>query len=96
MTKLAVIGAGMMGGAIVTGIVEKNILDPKEIFISDPDKGKVQDLCSRLGINATNSNAEAVRDAGARKKAQERVSKDCRDRFKRGCRGGGKLEAGGF
>ena len=65
MTKLAVIGAGMMGGAIVTGIVEKNILDPKEIFISDPDKGKVQDLCSRLGINATNSNAEAVRDADA-------------------------------
>ena len=27
MTKLAVIGAGMMGGAIVTGIVEKKILD---------------------------------------------------------------------
>ena len=65
MTKLAVIGAGMMGGAIVTGIVEKKILDPKEIYISDPDKGKIQELCSRLGINAAVSNEEAVRDADA-------------------------------
>lgn len=63
MTKLAVIGAGMMGSAIVTGIVEKSVLDPKEIFLSDPDTEKVQKLCERLGTNAAASNAEAA--AGA-------------------------------
>ena len=63
MTKMAVIGAGMMGSAIVTGIVEKSVLDPKEIFLSDPDTGKVTQLCGRLGTNAAASNAEAVSDA---------------------------------
>ena len=65
MTKLAVIGTGMMGSAIVSGIVEKKVLDPKEIFLSDPDTSKVEALCARLGTNAAVSNAEAVSGADA-------------------------------
>ncbi len=65
MTKLAVIGAGMMGGAIVSGIVEKKVLDSKGIFISDPDKEKIKNLTEKLGINSAASNAEAVKDADA-------------------------------
>ena len=37
MSKLAVIGAGMMGSAIITGIVKNNVLKAEEIYVSDPD-----------------------------------------------------------
>lgn len=65
MNKLAIIGAGMMGGAIVSGIVGKKVLDPDKIFISDPDTQKVTALCEKLGIHAAASNAEAVEGADA-------------------------------
>lgn len=65
MAKLAVIGAGMMGSAIITGVIEKKVLDPKEITVSDPDTGKVENLCAKLGVNAAASNAEAVKGADA-------------------------------
>ena len=65
MKKFAVIGAGMMGGAIINGIVEKSVLDPKEIFVSDPDTEKVNRLCEKLRINAAPSNDEAVKNADA-------------------------------
>ena len=37
MAKIAVIGAGMMGSAIITGVVKNEVLDPEDIYISDPD-----------------------------------------------------------
>ncbi len=65
MTKFAVIGAGMMGSAIITGVVEKKVLDPAEIAVSDPDTEKVVKLSASLGVTAAASNAEAVKDADA-------------------------------
>ncbi len=65
MKKLAIIGAGMMGSAIVSGIVKKSVADPKNIFLSDPDTDKLTALCSRLGTNAAASNAEAAEGADA-------------------------------
>ena len=63
--KFAVIGAGMMGSAIITGIVNNKVLQAEEIFISDPDTGKCDQLKARLGVNIAASNAEAVRHADA-------------------------------
>ena len=63
--KFAVIGAGMMGSAIITGIVNNNVLKAEEIFISDPDTGKCEQLKARLGVNIAASNAEAVSGADA-------------------------------
>lgn len=65
MTKLAVIGAGMMGSAVVTGIVNHNVLKAEEIFISDPDTGKVKKLHEELGTNIASSNSDAVMNADA-------------------------------
>ena len=65
MMKFAVIGAGMMGSAIITGIVNNKVLQAEEIFISDPDSGKCQELKDRLGVNIAASNADAVRHADA-------------------------------
>lgn len=63
MTKLAAIGAGMMGGAVIKGIIEKKVLDPASVVISDPDQAKVKALCEKLGAKAAASNTEAVKDA---------------------------------
>ena len=46
--KFAVIGAGMMGSAIITGIVNNKVLQAEEIFISDPDTVKCEQLKARL------------------------------------------------
>ena len=63
MAKIAVIGAGMMGSAIITGVVKNEVLDPEDIYISDPDTEKVKRLQALLGTNPAASNAEAVEGA---------------------------------
>lgn len=63
MTKLAVIGAGMMGSAIIKGIIRNKILTPQDIFISDPDTEKTGQLHMTLGVNTAGSNETAVKDA---------------------------------
>lgn len=63
MRKFALIGAGMMGSAIITGIVNHHVMDAAEIFISDPDTGKCNTLNTLLNVNVAASNAEAVKNA---------------------------------
>lgn len=63
MAKFALIGAGMMGSAIITGIVNHKVLDPAEIFISDPDTEKCEKLNALLDVNIAASNLEAVKKA---------------------------------
>ena len=65
MMKFAVIGAGMMGSAIITGIINNHVLKAEEIFISDPDSSKCEQLKQRLGVNIAVSNAVAVKHADA-------------------------------
>ena len=65
MAKFAVIGAGMMGSAIVTGIIKNQVLEPGEIFISDPDSEKTNRLHEQLGTNVAASNTDAVKAADA-------------------------------
>ncbi len=65
MKKLAVIGGGMMGSAIVSGIIARSVADAENIYISDPDTEKLKALCGRLGTNAAASNAEAADGADA-------------------------------
>ena len=63
MAKLAVIGAGMMGSAIVTGIIQNKVFEAQEIYMSDPDAEKTISLQNKLGTNVAVNNEEAVKDA---------------------------------
>lgn len=60
--KIAIIGAGNMGGAIANGILKSGYLPASSISISDPREDKVQSLKEK-GFNATSVNAEAVKPA---------------------------------
>lgn len=63
MIKIAIIGAGNMGGAITRGLST----DPEmDITVSNPSNTKLQALKEQCpGITTTNSNVEAVRHADA-------------------------------
>lgn len=59
--KVAVIGAGAMGGATVRGLIEAGTT-PSDIFLANPTESKLAPF-ARLGVNVTCDNAAAI--AGA-------------------------------
>lgn len=65
MTKLAVIGTGMMGSAIVSGVVRDGVIPASDIILCDAMKAKAEALAEKLGAAAAASNTEAIRDADA-------------------------------
>ncbi len=59
--RIAVIGAGNMGGAIVRGMARGKLVDPSQIIVSDINEtllNQFKEFDSRLNI--TTSNAEAI------------------------------------
>ncbi|MFV0378815.1 MAG: pyrroline-5-carboxylate reductase [Mangrovibacterium sp.] len=58
--KIAIVGAGNMGGAIANGILKSGYLPASAISISDPRETTVEAL-KQKGFNATQDNAEAVK-----------------------------------
>lgn len=62
--KIAIIGAGNMGGATARGLAQSKHVDAKDIFISNPSKGKLDAIKAEFPeINTTQDNMECVRDA---------------------------------
>lgn len=57
--KIAVIGVGAMGGAMVEGFVKSGAFRPADITASAPHKSTL-DRFSALGVNVTTDNKEAV------------------------------------
>lgn len=57
------IGAGVMGGTIISGLVEHKVVEPQQIIAADPRGERGQQLVDELGIRFTTDNAEAVEDA---------------------------------
>ena len=53
--KLGVIGAGNMGGALITGIVSSGKVSPINIFVADKKESNVVALSEKLKINASSS-----------------------------------------
>lgn len=61
--KIAVIGCGNMGSAIVRGLLDANGMDPSHITVTGPVERRVQALADDLGVHAVTDNAAAVQGA---------------------------------
>jgi len=60
---LAFIGCGMMGEAMVKGLLREDLVDPRQIIASHPRAERCHELENRYGVKVTDSNAEAATDA---------------------------------
>jgi len=60
---LAFIGCGVMGEAMVKGLLREALIDPRQIVASHPRAERCLELENRYGIRVTDSNAEAATDA---------------------------------
>ena len=63
MKKIAFIGAGNMGGALIRGIIADGLYPPSAISASDPNEVLLEKLNGELNINTTRDNRAAVRGA---------------------------------
>jgi len=61
--KVAVIGIGNMGQALVEGFIKKGAHSPQEIYLYDYETQKAKDFAKHFGCNACSSTIEAVSDA---------------------------------
>ncbi len=61
--QLAFIGSGVMAEAMIAGLLEKKLVEPKNIIASHPRTKRTEELETRLGIRTTTSNREAARIA---------------------------------
>ena len=62
--KIAIIGAGNMGGSIARGLAKGSLIDDSDIIVSNPSAGKLEKLKKEFpGISITNSNVEAATGA---------------------------------
>ncbi len=60
MKKIGFIGTGMMGTAMIKGIIGAQIVNPSNIHVFDLDKAKLEVLCGDLGVNAEGNSREIV------------------------------------
>ena len=63
MKKIAFIGAGNMGEALIRGIIADGLYPPDAITAADPDQDRREKLVRELRINTTPENREALSGA---------------------------------
>jgi pyrroline-5-carboxylate reductase len=61
--RLAFIGCGMMGEAMIKGLLHRQLVKPRQITASHPRPQRIAELGKRYGIEVTSDNAEATRGA---------------------------------
>lgn len=61
--KIAFIGSGAMGGAMIRGIVTRQVTKAHQIMASDPLPSQTQAFADELGVRTTTDNRVAVADA---------------------------------
>lgn len=62
--KIAVIGGGKMGGALIQGMVAGGLVDAGALTVADTDGARLAELARCFGVRVTADNREAVREAG--------------------------------
>ena len=60
---LAFIGCGVMGEAMVRGLLERDTLAPQQLVAADPREERLEELRERYGVRVTADNREALREA---------------------------------
>ena len=60
--KIAVLGAGNMGGSIVNGIIQSRYLDAASVYVADPREGILEGFRSK-GVQTCQKNIEAAEAA---------------------------------
>ncbi len=61
--RIAIIGGGNMGEAIVTALLSKRVTTPGNLTVSDASEGRRQHLFEMHGVSVTGDNGEATRGA---------------------------------
>ena len=61
--RIAVLGAGKIGEALLSGLVSSGWREPSELWATSRRQERVDELTERYGVRATTSNAEAVSGA---------------------------------
>jgi pyrroline-5-carboxylate reductase len=61
--KVAVIGCGNMGSAVVRGLLEAKWTDADSVTATNPHPDRLKALQRQLGIHTSNDNARAAKDA---------------------------------
>jgi pyrroline-5-carboxylate reductase len=61
--RIAVLGAGKIGEALLSGLVSSGWREPAELWATSRRQERVDELTERYGVRATTSNAEAVSGA---------------------------------
>jgi pyrroline-5-carboxylate reductase len=62
--RIAILGAGKIGEALVAGLVSSGWRRPEQITVTARTEARLEELSTRYGVRATRSNAEAVEGAG--------------------------------
>ncbi|MCP4896993.1 MAG: pyrroline-5-carboxylate reductase [bacterium] len=61
--RLAFVGCGMMGEAMVKGLLHQSLVKPGQITTSNPRPERAADLAQRYGVRALTDNADACEGA---------------------------------
>lgn len=62
-TKVAVIGAGKLGEALIAGLIDAGIVRKEQFIATAAHQERLQQIRKKLGVKTTLSNGEAVRAA---------------------------------
>lgn len=63
ISKLAVIGAGTMGGTLIRALLDASVFEPEQIIATTRHTDTAAECAHRLGVEATIDNRAAIRGA---------------------------------
>lgn len=61
--KIAFVGSGAMGEAMIKGIVAQGLVQPVQVVASDPVVARREQMRTQFGVSTTDTNLSAVQDA---------------------------------